>query len=449
MLELRIGDNMYNNDAKKRKRKTIELAILIIIVLWLSLFIIDYIRYRNSKNPLITIKQKTTTFEDGEVTEYFSLGWTYREYKRRAIGDIELTPFFKRMQRPPVANNLPVTKKDYDIPDNPDKLDELKGIVYFYDYGYGELLGTYKCLNTDAGCSKAVSGTDEYNIKDLDVTNNNKENPKFNSQDFKYGWIDDSVSQSTDINNIKQYQRTIYLFDIKNNKILAEYKNIKYSTINHKKEAEGYLNTYIVENKENKWGIIEVSDIGIKTIVDFEYESINFNEKTNTYIVRKDGIWYLYNQDTKEISQGFNDPIIEAVLANGTTLIKTVKQEYFGADKINTYYLYKQDGTKILDEKNVVAMQIEDNFIAYITYDKRLKIIDYEGNQKINDNLIVNYLTFNNNDNELPAFHIIVYINNDFLISIPRINTKDSICDKYYYNGITYKQESVKEGKFE
>lgn len=435
---------MYSNKAMKKKKRIIEVTILSIIVLWISVFIIDYVRYKNSKQPLLVIAAKTTDFADGSVEEYYSLGWVYREYKRKAIGDIEMTPFWKSMRRPEAKGPLPEAASNYEVPDNPEFLDEYKGIIYFYDYS--SLIGTYKCLNTSTSCTKAVSGHDEYNIKAIDLETKLDAEPKFNIYDHRYAFIDDSLPQSANANE-KQYTRTIYLFDIPNNKIVGQYRNAKYSTINKDKEADGYLGRFIVQEINGKWGVIEPTGNGPHTIIPFEYDSINFNEATKSYIVKQDGKWFIYNDETDEISNKFDDIILEAYQASGNIYIKTVKTREIGIDTINNYYLHDANGNSLINQDNILSIQIHDSFISYVTKDGILKVMDLTGKDVLGTGLKLYYTSFKTDDENVPAYNLFTYITSDVLITIRKENSEDSVCERYIYNSLNWSLRDQREGK--
>ena len=83
---------MYNEKPKMPKKKIIELSILIIILIWVVLFLIDYVRYSSSKPPLLSIKV-VHEYTDGKTTEYLGLGYTYRGYGRVTVSREEFVLF--------------------------------------------------------------------------------------------------------------------------------------------------------------------------------------------------------------------------------------------------------------------------------------------------------------------------------------------------------------------
>lgn len=436
---------MYNSKAKRRKKRIIEIIVLSVFVLWLVFFVIDYIRYKDTNKPLITIAHRTVEFEDGTVDEYYSLGWVYREYKRRAIGDIELTSIFKRMQRPAVQSTLPLALKNYDIPENKEKLDEYKGIIYYYNYG-GARIGTYKCINSDNSCTKAVSGYDEYNINQLDPLNSIESMPKFDTYDLNFAFIDDTAT-SNDSANALQIRRIIYLYDVANNEILAQYRNVKYSTINNYNKADGYNGYFIVQNDDGKWGIITPTSNGPITRLDFQYDSINFNETTKKYIVKKDNQWFLYDIETKEFSSGFEDIILDAYEADGKLFVKTVYTKDIGEKEVLYFNLYDSNKTPFLTEDGIIGIQIYNKFISYLKEDSYLRFINTNGQELLSGGIKLNYASIANDLDNTPCYSIEVFNTGNIVVSVPRTNSKSSITDMYYYNTDTWKMIYQKEGK--
>lgn len=420
---------MYNDKAMKKKKKIIEISILSIVVLYILLFIGDYVRYKNSNPPLITISKKTTDFSDGEVKEYYGLGWVYREYRRKAIGKIELKPFYSKMQRPQAVGNFPITKKEYEIPENKERLDELKGIIYYYDTG--DKLKTYKCLNTANDCFKATSGSDDYNISTLE-SNTELQMPKFSLYNKRYAFIDDSYKQE-DKANKNQYTRTIYLLDLQKDEIIGEYNDIKYSLINKEGKAEGYLGRYIVK-KDDKWGIIEITNEGVNVLIDFDYDSINFNEATKEYIVLKDNKWLLLNDTTKEESEKFNEIIVDAYFSNSKKFIKTITIEKKGLDTFKYYKIFNYDGSSVLNIENLVYTTINGAYAIAVDTNNVLQVIRIDDNKVIFSNIKLAHTNYIDSKEVLPAFKVNVYSNGEINVLVSPSTDVNSYCTKYSYD---------------
>ena len=141
-------------------RRIIVVSTISILSLYTILFLIDQGRFKKGQKPLITFKEVTKTYNDGTVTSRYGLGWVFREYNRESLLDTEMVPFFKKIRQDydaatPVDTNLPQVITNYEIPDNPDELEKVDGILFLYDGG--NLLDTYKCILSDSDCEIATS----------------------------------------------------------------------------------------------------------------------------------------------------------------------------------------------------------------------------------------------------------------------------------------------------
>ena len=83
---------------KRKTKRIIEICLLVLFIGYLVLFLIDYNRSKNSEKPLIVVNTKEKEYDDGKVSEYFSLGWVYREYRRETITDNEIAPFWSKIK---------------------------------------------------------------------------------------------------------------------------------------------------------------------------------------------------------------------------------------------------------------------------------------------------------------------------------------------------------------
>lgn len=82
-------------DIKSNRSTIIKIVILGLIITWIIIFFVDYCRARNSKTPLICLKEVTKTYDDGTVYSCTSLGYKMYKYDRESIpNSIEFGPFF-------------------------------------------------------------------------------------------------------------------------------------------------------------------------------------------------------------------------------------------------------------------------------------------------------------------------------------------------------------------
>ena len=70
-------------------RKTLgiifRVILVLIAVLWMSLIIVEYVRYKDDEPMLIVLKQETLTYDDGHVYVYYGLGYKSITYNRTCI----------------------------------------------------------------------------------------------------------------------------------------------------------------------------------------------------------------------------------------------------------------------------------------------------------------------------------------------------------------------------
>lgn len=417
---------MYQ-EPKKKKSKTIELVILLIILLYGALFLVNYLRYIKSKPPFLALKV-TRKYEDGETLEYYSLGYIYRKYNRNSIQEEELVPFWQPIKNPAPENDLPKTYKEYNVPTNPYHDDKYKGLLYFYDYT--TLIGTYKCLNSDGNCTKAISGFDEYNlIQDEYLLK--REATKIEPLSKRYTFIDDSIEQEKKYGE-PGYIRIIYLFDIKTNKILAKYSDVKESIYNSdKKVSEGDENRYIVREADSKkWGVISITEKGeIEEILPFVYESINFDEDTGYYILCQDNKWSIYNIDTKEnVLEPIENVIYDVwINYNKTTYYKISTKNEVAEKEYPEFQIYRLDGEPFLNQEGVTVIYPTDKFIMYFSSnEKTIRFLDYSKETK--KEVPVHFTSLYKDDLTLPSFTL-QYDSNRF-VSL-RIYENNSLGSKY------------------
>ena len=124
---------MYQTPQKLSKKKIIELCILIFLVLYGLVFLINYIRYTQSK-PLILAIHVSSEYDDGVVDEYIALGYIYRSYRRSSISREELVPFWIGRENPESEADLPDVLTDYEVPTNSRREDKYRGLLYYFQH---------------------------------------------------------------------------------------------------------------------------------------------------------------------------------------------------------------------------------------------------------------------------------------------------------------------------
>lgn len=377
---------MYDAPKKMDKKKKIELVIALFLILWVLAFAIDYYRYTKSEPLIFAIKPKAVKYDDGTVTENIGLGYIYRKYDRNSIKREEFVPFWVLRKNPKSKDALPETHKDYEVPKNPTRSDKYKSLLYFYDSHY-DLVGTYKCINTSRDCVKAFSGYDTYNIQNTEPLTALKEQPIVGLYEDRYAFVDDSVSQNEEYGSL-QYLRTIYLLDVKENKIIANYEDVKFWDYDNFDKARIAKNgNAIVKNaKSRKWGIINISKDGeIKEVLPDVYDSITYDIDTGYLIMCYKNNWFVYDLKKKEkVSKEYTDVIYDVWKnSNQTYYIKTGVYRTIGNDSRMNYKIYNIDGKALLDKDEIINVYETPTFILYVDYtDKSIHFIDYTGEVK-------------------------------------------------------------------
>jgi len=70
------------------------LAFFVVVALWIT----DFIRVRNEKEPMFCIKENVYNYEDGTVDECIGLGYKVYEYKRESITGVQFGSFLQKMK---------------------------------------------------------------------------------------------------------------------------------------------------------------------------------------------------------------------------------------------------------------------------------------------------------------------------------------------------------------
>ena len=412
---------MYQKPQPMSKNKKIEIAILVALIMWGIVFVINYVRYTHKKSLIFAIHITAKNYDDGEVEEYISLGYTYRMYRRTAITKEELVPFWVLRQNPKALPDLPVMEDDYNVPENRSRKEKYRGLLYYYN-SERELIGTYKCVNTDIYCEKATGGHDEYDIVGKDPLT--KTDPHVLEQFYdRFAFIDDSAKQDIAYGEAG-YIRTVYLYQLGlpkgvkteadetyEAKILAKYADVKESNLDEEKLiASGDNYQFIVKSMDNnKWGIIKVSKEGeIEQVIPFEYESINYDRDTGYYIMKKTDSWYVYDlKKNEKVSAESYYPIYNVWKNdNQTYYFKNGQDRTVGEESFIDFKIYRLDGTTFLDSEHISCIGERGSYIMYITSNNNvLHFIDYGKTEKYKVQLKFSRMDYDEFSN--PAFKIV------------------------------------------
>lgn len=402
---------MYTEPPKMTKSKKIELLCLILAMLWLLLFIINYVRFTQSNSLFLAIHVVDDSYDDGYVEEYIGLGYIYRQYQRNSIKREELVPFWVGRENPESEDALPKALTGYDVPENPAAHRKFRGLLYFFDERR-ETVGTYKCINSATDCEVATSGHDVYDTKNKDPLTRVEEEYVIGNIHEQYAFVDDSFAQEAKYGSTS-YTRTVYLYRFleEDPEIIARFSDVKGSIFDENYEIyTGDNSKFIVKSYENnKWGVVNITEKGnIEEILPFEYDSISYDQDTKYYILCKDGIWTIYDlKNSQTVSAESSDPIYDVWRnTNLTYYYKTGRDRTIGSEaSFVDYKVYRIDGKEFLNQNRTIEIIERENCVIYLSKeDSTLHFLDYSGEDRYQIKLAFTELnhTYLNN----PAFEI-------------------------------------------
>lgn len=221
--------------------------------------------------------------------------------------------------------------------ENPNHDMYYNGHIWFYDNN--ELMSKYECLNKLCEISKPTIDDEQYNINYY--SSGSLENVGIiNADNIKYTFITDGDE--------------IILFNITSGSKISSFSQIK----NYNTEINN--NIFILKNKENKWGVIQLSN-PLKSILKFEYDFIglksDFSEdklNSENFIVLKNGLWSIATADDKIISNNFSNPIID------------YNDKYIFVKGNDNIRIFNYKLTEYLADYNIKNYILQDNYIAII-----------------------------------------------------------------------------------
>jgi len=266
-------------------------------------------------------------------------------------------------------------EKPREVPENPNREFKYMGFLYFYEED--NLLGTYKCENPDGYCGFAYNTIDDVNFplrhyKDAENSQIDIVNNRFV---FLLDYSHSALTQDPNDFSDRPLNANIILYDIKDQKIIAEYQAVKNYGIGIE------YNRFIVQLIEsNNWGVIELNDT-ISTIIDFNYQFIGLIDKiiadklsSEVFVTMRDNQWFLVNYTGNEISTGLDAPIVDFTTENIIT-------------KVNyTYYLNNYQG-RIGIGIGYNNLFFVDRFIAILDKNNMFYVYDARNNTDITSRL--------------------------------------------------------------
>ena len=234
-----------------------------------------------------------------------------------------------------------------------------QGKLYFYkDADKKELLGSYACSYANSVDNTTTSLTNCYLAKESAILNNSKDTnlgylPIYNE---RFVFIADTKSPNANDN--------IILWDLKQNKKLATYKQVDAGFYNNEKDIN-FVETggtiVLAKNTSDSYGLINIESNTVSGIIAFKDDEGNTNvsaKNLNGYILmkRSNGTYHLYDNKGNEITEGLTTK----------NEIVDYKDNYLLVKSNDNYVIYKLDGSIVSNEYKYIIL--EKNY--YITVDK-------------------------------------------------------------------------------
>lgn len=217
------------------------------------------------------------------------------------------------------------------VVENPNHEFLYNGKLYFYEEN--NLLGTYTCESIDY-CDYAVSRN---NL--LSNTLEHKEGTlkKMSLIENRYAFLMDAP-----LANLTNAE--FILYDVKEQKELERYLEVKNYGIGINN------NQYIVKNKEDKWGVLEISN-EVQVKIPFLYDYIALKDQidpttnqlmSGKYAVAKDRTWYLIDENNNKVSASLTETIAtysnDAIITTTSGTMRIL--DYQGIEKLSGNYKY-------------------------------------------------------------------------------------------------------------
>lgn len=154
-----------------------------------------------------------------------------------------------------------------------------------------------------------------------------------------------------------------FLYDLVDKKELLKVNKIKtYSTSR---------NLVVIEDEDNKYGLIEIKDEEFEYLIRPSYNNLGIINPTLLYLVADDKEdHYIIDVNGKKLSKTINADI------------KSVNDKYIVAVKGSSYNLYDYDFYENLSDYDYISLH--DNLIALVS-NNRLYLVDYEFNKLFED----------------------------------------------------------------
>lgn len=322
-----------------------------------------------------------------------------------------------------------VSKKESNVIVENDFYRYENGTLVFLDNDNNEI-GKYKCKNADQKkCYVAFQSNEDDFTGDLYV------NESGNKLDIRSKIINNNYVFIVD--NKKGANDDIILYSIKAKENKDEFKLVKESTINK--------NYVVLKDKDNKYGLLDLSEDEPKVLINFVYDYVGLinNEMSNKYaVLLKNGKYYISDFTEKLLSGGLNQKIVEY---NDKYIVTK--------DGENKYKIYDYDDNE-LQKDSYLFIKLNNDYYAAVM-DNGVFVYDKAGTKYNEAPIALTSNTFNRTyvldaNNQVISNEVAFEIStNDDYITITRGKAIDSLSIKEasinkdheylsYFNGILY-----------
>ncbi len=87
-------------DRKELFNKIMNIVLWVVLIAWMGICSIDFIRTKMDKAPIFTFKKSTSKYDDGTVDGYLGLGYRIYKYNRTSLSGMEYGPFWIAEEQP-------------------------------------------------------------------------------------------------------------------------------------------------------------------------------------------------------------------------------------------------------------------------------------------------------------------------------------------------------------
>lgn len=308
------------------------------------------------------------------------------------------------------------------------------GVLTFVDEDDNSL-GSYDCQNKDEKlCYVAYLDNDE---DQFDVAINKYEDDtsiKLRSQIYhnRFVFVFDNSNEDS---------KKVILYDMLNNETLGEYFGLKAYGVENK-------NAVVLKNENDKYGLFEINDDKLSTLIDFSYDYMGLiNKEKDDLVVIKDNKGYaLIDYSNKVKTKYFTGNIVDY---NDEYIVEKHNDKYnvynYTGEEFNKNYDYirliSDDYVAVVDKNNLYIRGYSDNKYneeAFeLTNNNYIKVNKFDKDKKLTSSTYAF-------DVELDGKNLTVKLpNSDSSVREEKINLKEGdISTKYnyysYLNGKLY-----------